>query len=231
MSVFISIWNGDVTLFEHILCVNVWASIALWFAFNWKENQTKKEWVTIKPEENSSGKMWINICNNRQMSWRGYPIHNTIMLLFPQENKNTILKLYQTWQGSGLSFGQKTEPGPLQLLTEVQAIVCFFFFNTTLFSFCSETRHWNEGHMPPTDFRNIASCQPFRKQLWELSTPLNQKMGSISSPRGAALCVGASHCCCHVAELQGWEETAQPQCVHSQLPLISNMVVHQYETP
>lgn len=127
MSVFISIWNGDVTLFEHILCVNVWASIALWFAFNWKENQTKKEWVTIKPEENSSGKMWINICNNRQMSWRGYPIHNTIMLLFPQENKNTILKLYQTWQGSGLSFGQKTEPGPLQLLTEVQAIVCFFF--------------------------------------------------------------------------------------------------------
>lgn len=183
MNVFISIWNGDVTSFEHILCVNVWASIELWFAFNWKENQTKKEWVTIKPEENSSGKMWINICNNRQMSWRGYPIHNTIMLLFPQENKNTILKLYQTWQGSGLSFGQKTEPVPLQLLTEVQTIV--FFFNTTPFRFCSKTRHWNEGHMPPTDLRNIASCQPSRKQLWELS-----KNGLYLQPQGCSCVLG-----------------------------------------
>lgn len=223
MNVFISIWNGDVTSFEHILCVNVWASIELWFAFNWKENQTKKEWVTIKPEENSSGKMWINICNNRQMSWRGYPIHNTIMLLFPQENKNTILKLYQTWQGSGLSFGQKTEPVPLQLLTEVQTIV-FFQYHSFQVLFKNQTleRRAHASHW----LKKYCFMSAFQKTTLGVI-----KKWVLSPAPGVQLCVGASHCCCHVAELQGWEETAQPQCVHSQLPLISNMVVHQYETP
>lgn len=72
------------------------------------------------------------------------------------------------------SFSQKCKP--------------LFFFNTTPLRFCSETRYWNEGHMPPTDFRNVASCQPSRKQLRELSTPSIKKWAQPLAP-GVQPCV------------------------------------------